>query len=68
MTTSSIMAAEERTLAGEVNGARPVRRPRLPTLNDIREGALRKWKAAGRPAGSCVRFWLEAEEELRQRN
>jgi hypothetical protein len=36
-------------------------------LNDIRLLAVLKWDAAGRPAGANARFWLEAEEELRER-
>jgi len=38
-------------------------RPSL-TLNDIRQVAFHKWQVAGRPSGDCVRFWLEAEQEL----
>jgi hypothetical protein len=42
--------------------------PRAPslTLNDIYLLARRKWNAAGRPTGDSIRFWLEAEQELRQ--
>ena len=42
--------------------------PRCPslTLNDIHLLACRKWDAAGRPPGDGARFWLEAEQELRQ--
>jgi hypothetical protein len=58
----------ERTPSAEGDTPRRPRRRRLPTLNDICERALRKWEAAGRPAGSCLRFWLEAEEELLQGN
>jgi hypothetical protein len=40
-------------------------RPRRPIyLNDIRALAYRKWEAAGKPAGDCTRFWMEAEQEL----
>jgi hypothetical protein len=40
-------------------------RPSL-TLNDIRDRALAKWVAAGRPPGDNLSFWLEAETELLQ--
>jgi hypothetical protein len=30
--------------------------------------AYAKWAAAGKPVVDCTRFWLEAEEELLQRN
>lgn len=42
--------------------------PRHPVLllNDIRLLADRKWDAAGRPTENSFRFWLEAEQELRQ--
>ncbi len=33
-------------------------------LNDIRDLAYEKWESAGRPAGDCTRFWLEAEKAL----
>ena len=42
----------------------PRRRPLL--LNDIRDRAYEKWAAAGKPAGDCSRFWLEAEQETRE--
>jgi hypothetical protein len=32
----------------------------------IRELAYAKWEAAGRPPGDGVRFWLEAERELKK--
>jgi Protein of unknown function (DUF2934) len=41
------------------------RRP-TPFLNDIRDLAHRKWTSAGRPPGDCTRFWLEAEQEIRE--
>lgn len=34
------------------------------TLNEINHLAYRKWDAAGRPAGDCACFWLEAERDL----
>jgi len=34
--------------------------------DDIRMRAYLRWEAAGRPSGDGVRFWLEAEQELRQ--
>jgi hypothetical protein len=34
----------------------------------IRELAYRKWVQAGRPEGSSLRFWLEAEHELDSRH
>jgi Protein of unknown function (DUF2934) len=43
----------------------PKGRP-TPFLNDIRDLAHKKWTAAGRPPGDCTRFWLEAEQEIRQ--
>jgi hypothetical protein len=33
----------------------------------IRELAYSRWEAAGRPEGDGVRFWLEAEQELKSR-
>jgi hypothetical protein len=50
--------------AAEPGGGQTAR-PRRPIyLNDIRALACRKWEAAGKPAGDCTRFWLEAEQEL----
>ena len=37
-----------------------------PYLNDIRDRAYEKWVAAGMPPGDGVRFWLEAEQEIRE--
>jgi Protein of unknown function (DUF2934) len=34
--------------------------------DDIRLLAYKKWEKAGKPLGDGVRFWLEAEQELRQ--
>ena len=34
--------------------------------DDIRLLAYQKWERAGKPPGDGVRFWLEAEKELRQ--
>jgi hypothetical protein len=31
----------------------------------IRQRAYQKWEAAGRPEGNDMKFWLEAERELR---
>jgi hypothetical protein len=36
-----------------------------PTEDEIRVRAYEKWEQAGRPDGDGVRFWVEAEEELR---
>lgn len=33
---------------------------------DIRLHAYQKWEGAGKPDGDGLRFWLEAEQELRQ--
>jgi hypothetical protein len=44
--------------------ADPARQRRPVYLNDIRALAYRKWEAAGKPAGDCTSFWLEAEQEL----
>ena len=52
---TTVRAPAPRRLAG--------RRP--PFLNDIRDLAHKKWEAAGRPSGDCTRFWLEAEQEIR---
>ena len=41
------------------------RRPLL-FLNDIRDRAYKKWMAAGMPPGDGARFWLEAEQEIRE--
>ena len=46
----------------------PVRQARETTLNDIHDRAYQKWQAAGRPAGDCTRFWLEAEVEILEVN
>jgi hypothetical protein len=36
------------------------------SLNDIRDRAYEKWVAAGMPPGDSARFWLEAEQEMRE--
>lgn len=37
-----------------------------PTVEEaIRLGAYLKWEAAGMPGGDGVKFWLEAEKEIR---
>ena len=41
------------------------RRPLL-FLNDIRDRAYKKWVAVGMPQGDGARFWLEAEQEMRE--
>ncbi len=41
------------------------RRPLL-FLNDIRDRAYEKWLNAGMPSGDSARFWLEAEQEIRE--
>lgn len=41
------------------------RRPLL-FLNDIRDRAHAKWLNAGMPPGDGARFWLEAEQEMRE--
>lgn len=33
---------------------------------EIRRCAYQKWERAGKPTDDGVRFWLEAEQELRQ--
>jgi hypothetical protein len=38
------------------------------TAEDIWLRAYLLWEAAGRPEGDGIRFWLEAEQELRQGN
>jgi len=43
----------------------PVAAP-APTSQQIQERAYLKWQAAGRPSGDDMRFWLEAERELRR--
>jgi len=40
---------------------------RAPSEDQVRLCAYLKWEAAGRPAGDSLRFWLEAERELRGR-
>jgi hypothetical protein len=42
--------------------------PKNPIVSDeeIRVRAYQKWEAAGRPAGDGMRFWLEAERELKK--
>ncbi len=39
---------------------------RVPTEDEIRMLAYRKWMVAGMPNGDGVNFWLEAERELQQ--
>ena len=39
----------------------------LSPLPTIRQRAYEKWEAAGKPEGIAIRFWLEAEKELRER-
>ena len=34
--------------------------------DDIRLRAYRKWERAGKPSGDGIRFWLEAEQELKK--
>jgi hypothetical protein len=36
------------------------------SVDAVRLRAFLKWQGAGRPGGDGVRFWLEAEQELRQ--
>jgi len=36
-----------------------------PTDDDVRVAAYHKWVAAGSPPGDDMRFWFEAERELR---
>jgi len=38
----------------------------LVCAEDIRLRAYRKWESAGKPTGDGIRFWLDAEQELRQ--
>jgi hypothetical protein len=43
----------------------------IPPARPIAEEAIRlrayqKWEMAGKPAGDGVRFWVEAEKELKQ--
>jgi hypothetical protein len=37
-----------------------------PTDDEIRVAAYHKWVAAGSPPGDDMRFWFEAERELRR--
>lgn len=37
---------------------------RSVTLDAIRLRAHQKWEAAGKPEGDCLKFWLDAEQEL----
>jgi hypothetical protein len=63
------MSAEETRglpLPRESEGVQAARQRPSLTLNAIHHRAYRKWEAAGMPEGDCVRFWLEAEQELRQ--
>ena len=36
------------------------------SMDEVRLRAYLRWEAAGRPPGDGVRFWLDAERELRQ--
>jgi hypothetical protein len=36
-----------------------------PTQQEIQVRAYQMWEAAGRPAGDGIKFWLEAERELK---
>jgi hypothetical protein len=38
-----------------------------PAEETIRLNAYLRWDAAGRPGGDGVKFWLEAEQELRRK-
>jgi hypothetical protein len=38
-----------------------------PSEEKIRLHAYYRWDAAGRPGGDGVKFWLEAEQELRSK-
>jgi hypothetical protein len=38
--------------------------PQLPTDEQLRELAYRKWEEAGHPPGDGTEFWLAAEREL----
>jgi hypothetical protein len=48
-----------------IRSSTAARRPLL-LLNDIRERAYEMWTAAGMPQGDGARFWLEAEQEIRE--
>jgi hypothetical protein len=37
----------------------------VPSEEEIRVRAYQKWEAAGKPAGDGMRFWLDAERELK---
>jgi hypothetical protein len=58
----------DQVLEGQSACVPPAARGPALTLNAIYRLARRKWEAAGRPPGDSARFWLEAEEELRQRS
>ncbi len=55
----------------KVNGhpAEPVRvpvfAPSAPSDEEVRVAAYHKWLSAGCPPGDDMRFWFEAERELR---
>jgi hypothetical protein len=52
---------EPAAAAGEKDRCAPV-----VSEEAIRCRAFQKWEAAGKPAGDGLRFWLEAEQELKQ--
>jgi hypothetical protein len=53
---------------GRPSNWRPAVDRRLPlSLNDIRDRAYEMWVAAAMPPGDSTRFWLEAEQEMRER-
>jgi hypothetical protein len=54
--------------AGKLPAAAPAASTRAVISEDeIRQRAYQRWQAAGAPAGDGALFWLEAEQELRQR-
>lgn len=59
-----------RATAPKLNGpseasTAPIATAPAPTDDEVRVAAYHKWVAAGCPPGDDMRFWFEAERELR---
>ena len=59
--------SREPTQSGSPEGTPPREMCSPSPLQQIRQRAYEKWEAAGKPEGIAIRFWLEAEKELRER-
>lgn len=63
--TDSLATTTRNIAAGDTAGEK-ARSSGPVTADDIRLCAYQKWEEAGKPTEDGIRFWLEAEQELRQ--